>query len=202
MANKHFMFLDLETMSKWSDCVILSVGITIGEYKIEGNGIEDFPMMMADSLYLKFDVREQVEKLGRKYTRDVMDWWNGQEAEAKAVLKPSKEDISLLELNNRIQKYLDERGLCWGNLDIWDRRGFDWPKIQHVYEVNLGFAKAPYPYQNQCDIVQFAKAYGMDPYLGIRASDVPGMVYHNAAADAVLDRIRLIKMFKELGVVS
>ena len=47
---------------------------------------------------LKFNVSEQVKKYGRKIQKASVEWWEQQGAEAKKLLAPSSDDISISEL--------------------------------------------------------------------------------------------------------
>ena len=49
---------------------------------------------------IKFDVKEQVEKYGRRIEKNSLDWWKEQPAEAKKQLNPSSEDVSIDQLCN------------------------------------------------------------------------------------------------------
>lgn len=59
------------------------------------------------SLYYKFDVEEQVKKYSRVIETDTLLWWNKQGTEAKRVLKPSSEDISVSRLYEIMKSVCD-----------------------------------------------------------------------------------------------
>jgi len=45
--------------------------------------------------YIKFDVEEQTILFNRKISKETLDWWNSQGAEAKKQIRPSAEDVSI-----------------------------------------------------------------------------------------------------------
>jgi hypothetical protein len=57
-----------------------------------------FEELVEASTYIKFDVEEQVRKYGRKIQQDTLDWWARQNAEARAMIKPSDMDVSIDKL--------------------------------------------------------------------------------------------------------
>lgn len=44
---------------------------------------------------VKFDVEEQVTKYNRKISKDTIEWWMKQDKEARKMLEPSDQDISI-----------------------------------------------------------------------------------------------------------
>jgi hypothetical protein len=77
-------------------------------FKGDGYSYED---LLSRCYYIKFDVKEQIQKYGKKIEKDTAEWWAKQGDEAQKVLKPSTQDksISVLksELDNYVGKYFD-----------------------------------------------------------------------------------------------
>jgi hypothetical protein len=48
--------------------------------------------------YIKFDVEEQVRSFKRTMSKQTVDWWAEQGAEAKKQISPSSEDVSIRDL--------------------------------------------------------------------------------------------------------
>lgn len=54
--------------------------------------------LLANCKYIKFDVEEQVKSFKRTITKETVDWWAAQGAEARKQIAPSKDDVSIREL--------------------------------------------------------------------------------------------------------
>jgi hypothetical protein len=200
MNNKMFVSADLETLGKWSDSVILSLGLTFGHYDKEK--AETFQDFKDKGLYIEFDVEEQV-KMGRVIYSDVLDWWAGNAPckEAKEVLRFDTPKVSIRELPNLVKSYYKENGLDPMKMDVYDRTGFDWTKIQHLCEVSLDNAPLFWSYQDVIEITTALKFLGYDRYGNVRPDEFPGLIYHHAMDDAALDAYRIQKCLIEVGVI-
>lgn len=194
----HIAVVDLETLAKFDDAVILSLGMVVAPYDHFGTEFPD--LLKCPSLKIKFNVKEQIQKYGRVTSKSTIDFWQKQNEDARAVLKPSDEDVSIDQLPALLQGFITENGLDWRNIDFFDRNAFDIKKMSHIFEINLGM-KTPWDYQACWEIATALKFLGFDRYAGIHPSKVPGMIYHNAHHDAVLDLHRMMYALKSVGVL-
>jgi hypothetical protein len=55
------------------------------------------------SMY-KFDVAEQITKYNKVVDPSTVEWWSKQSKDAQAVLEPSDDDVSIVELPNMFQR--------------------------------------------------------------------------------------------------
>lgn len=195
----HMAVLDTETLAKFDDAVILSLGMVVVPY--DNFGTEFLDILKAPGLELKFDVRDQIKTYGRKTEASTIAWWKKQDAEAKKVLTPCDADVPLEYLPTALDAFIKSTGLDWKQIDLYDRNSFDIKKLQHIYEMNLG-KKTPWDYQACWEIATTLKFLGFDRYGGVRPADVPGMIYHNALHDAALDAYRILKALRAVGVIE
>lgn len=51
--------------------------------------------LVSSCKYIKFNVEDQVSNFDRKISKETVEWWNSQGAEAKKQIRPSNEDVSI-----------------------------------------------------------------------------------------------------------
>jgi hypothetical protein len=114
------LFLDIETLSVESTAVILS----IGALHISDTSPAPYTSLLNESIFIKLNAKEQIDKYNRTVSKDTLKWWSEQSDFAKKLnYTPSKEDWgveeSLTTLENWINKVSDKNTLCWirGTLD-------------------------------------------------------------------------------------
>lgn len=184
----HFGVIDLETLGAGSDAVILSMGLTVSRYDDKS---QTFDSLVDSGLYLKFDIKEQLGR-GRTKSERVIKWWYEQSAEARQVLIPRQDDSSLYHLEYHLNDFFKKIGVPFKQIDLYDRNCFDISKIQYMFEEELG-QDVIWNYHNTFDVATAFRFLGFDRYAGIRVSDFPGAVYHNALHDAAVDHMRILK---------
>lgn len=186
--NEHLAVIDLETIGRWSNACILSLGLTVAKYTDKDI---TFERLVSEGLYLKFDLREQIAN-GRTKDNKTIEWWKKQKAESRAVLNPSPQDISIYTLDKHIEKFFRDRNINMKKVDFYDRKCFDINKIQYVYEEELGYETVPWNYISEFELATAMRFLGFDRYGGIKAETYPGVIYHHALHDAALDHLRLM----------
>jgi hypothetical protein len=144
-----------------------------------------------NGLYLKFDLKEQLDR-GRKASTRVVKWWYEQSVEARKVLIPNPADISLYGVGDQIQEFFKSKGIDIKKVDWYDRNCFDLSKLQYLFEEDLN-QDVIWNYHNTFDVATAFRFLGFDRYAGVRVSDFPGAIYHNALHDAAVDHMRIFK---------
>ena len=111
MMNECCIF-DFETLSnKPNNGVVTSFALLpFSESRYVSNPYT-YDELLANCKYIKFDVEEQVKVYGRKMTKDTIDWWNEQGAEAKKQITPSADDVSISKLYDFIIESVDCKNL-------------------------------------------------------------------------------------------
>lgn len=193
-------FIDLETLGKWDDAILLSVGVCIlTDEQTKQPGI-DYDKLLSQSIEFKLSVADQ-KALGRKHEQSVMDWWKEQGDSAKKVLIPSSSDLPIAEVFKSIEAFLVGFGMDWKSVRLFDRNGFDIKKLQHLWEESLKLGKdVPWDYQECWEIATILKFLSPEAnrYGHVKPWDFkhPSFVYHSAKCDAALDALRFYKLFQ------
>lgn len=98
-----FMF-DIETLDAESTAVVLSASIIhfdIGEQYT-------YDELMNNSLFVKFDAKEQIA-MKRSIDKGTVDWWAGQHEYVRSIsLAPKKDDLTALDGINKIKEYISK----------------------------------------------------------------------------------------------
>lgn len=70
----------------------------------------------------KVSVKEQCEVYGAKFTKRDLEWWESQGPEAKKVLKPSNDDVSVNIFISRFISYIENKniGYWWSRANTFD----------------------------------------------------------------------------------
>lgn len=184
--------VDLETLAVGSDAVILSLGLTCARYD---DTTQTFNSLVDNGLYLKFDIKEQLAK-GRRTSERVVKWWYDQDQQARRVLIPSANDVSLYDLGKYLTEFYDRIGINIKQSDMYDRNCFDISKLQYLFEQELD-QDVPWNYHNTFDIPTAFRFMGFDRYAGVRVSDFEGATYHHALHDAAVDHMRMYKVLHD-----
>lgn len=191
---KRIAVLDTETLSRWDNAVLLTVGITMVPHE-EMFKPHDYEYFLSNTHTMKLSVADQLQ-YGRAVEEDTLAFWERQGPEAAHVLVPTPADLTLLQFD---QEFTELVGNKW-DLEIWQRNSFDMPKLQHIYEMNLR-KKAPWHTQQVWGVEtalrlmsRHTNRYGcIDP----KTFTHPGFIYHDAGCDAALDAYRLNLMLTD-----
>lgn len=90
---------DFETLSQDAfDGVVVNLALLKFDEDRFVDNPYTFQELVEDCFFIKFDVKEQVEVYGRKIQPSTIAWWDEQSTEARRMLKPSPEDVSISEL--------------------------------------------------------------------------------------------------------
>lgn len=114
-----FVF-DVETLSKKSNAVILSMAVTYFDPVKKTT----YEQMRNDTFFVKFDVKDQIERHKRVMDKSTLEWWSKQCQNVRIKsLKPSPDDKTFEEgyaaMVEWIKSKNDEKCYVWarGNLD-------------------------------------------------------------------------------------
>jgi hypothetical protein len=113
-----FVF-DVETLDTNSHAVILSAGII----HIEDNTRPSYDEMVANGLFVKFNSKDQIDRLHRTVSKDTLAWWAKQHKSVRDVsMKPSPDDLSPEDGLAMLMKYVSKyprTNIVWtrGSLD-------------------------------------------------------------------------------------
>lgn len=182
---------DFETLSQNPiDGVVVSVAFLNFSFdKLEKNAY-DYDYLLNNTIFIKFDVQEQVEKYGRKIEESTLDWWKQQDKEALKKLKPLDTDVSISRLGPLFEVSIRNKQ----NVKTFFTRNntFD-PVI--LYSITKYFNQPmPHDWWKIRDTKSFID--GLTYGSGIKDSFIPPLaenkyIKHDPRHDVVLDVLRL-----------
>lgn len=123
MSKLHFIF-DFETMGQ----DVFQIPILDCSYMVFDwdRFITDKPYslieLVENAKHDKVKVKEQCEVYGAKFTKRDLEWWESQGDEAKKILKPSKDDVSVGIFIDRFISYIENKtiGYWWSRANTFD----------------------------------------------------------------------------------
>lgn len=193
---KHLM-IDTETLGIGPTAVVLSLGATV--FELEPNTVNDFEKYVLDGFYVKFNAKEQVHTYRRKIDASTIEWWKGQSEEAKAVVRPSPDDVLMADGLRALNAWIKTTGYNWNKSYVWCRgNAFDFPKIETMYEgaeVPSGFNTWKIrDVRTYVDVLTGDEWGKYNPQNGTP----PSWVAHNALHDAAMDAYRMVEIFNRV----
>jgi len=191
-----FMF-DIETLATRSDAVILSLAV------IHFNPDEkpSPERLREDCFFIKFDVEDQIRRLGRRVDPSTVDWWKKQcENVKRKSVYPTPIDARFEDGHRELDQWVR-----WKNDSdawVWARGNMDQVVFQDIEnQVGVDEIFPHYRWRDVRTAVDFL--YGTDT--GYITVDYPGfskdlhITKHNPVDDCVLDVMMLIYGRKDEG---
>lgn len=193
MSTTHFTF-DLETLGIRQTSVVLSIACVPFQFE----NPKPFKELVKAGFYAKLSVEDQVRKYGRTIDDDTVAWWKSQGPEAKAILKPSDDDLPMKTALKQLRQWLDSQDVSRDSY-MWSRgNSFDFGKIEDMY-ANIG-EKEPYnPFRVRDIRTMIDCLTGSTNGKAKAQSDRTGFVAHNALHDAANDSATMTDIFQALA---
>lgn len=141
MANYHFIF-DYETFGQdMQKCALIDCSYIVFNWdRFTSNDPYTFEELVNFVQRDKFDVQDQVERLGYKVEKSSLQWWMEQDGRARSLIKPSTSDIPVeTHLDNLVTylsnfssiKYWWSRSNTFDPIILW-RLIDNYPGKQHI----------------------------------------------------------------------
>lgn len=186
---------DIETLGVESTTVILSAGIIY--FDPEADADCTYEELVARGLFVKFNAKDQVNRLGRTISKSTLDWWNKQgEFQQKASLIPSAEDDLLAEdgirvLHKYINKYMG--GKKWDTETMWARGSLDQMAIDSL--CNKAGVEPIAPFNRWRDMrTAIDMLYGTsNGYADVHGLNMDEVAKHHPIPDCALDILMLLR---------
>lgn len=195
------VILDFETLDFLGTSVVVSMGVLALDFKQREGWNFDF--LRTQGLNIKFKIGEQIKDFGRTTSPGTLAWWKKQPAAVQKVLQPSSRDVSILQLDDILTKYVSDCGVDFRNAILFARGGMDWSIVDDIYSKNLNKGDVrPYAFWNTRCTRSFIHFVADSPRGRI---DLPkdwmpaDAVVHDALDDCVLDALRIHYILNELG---
>jgi hypothetical protein len=189
-----FIF-DVESLGVESNSVILSAAIVY----INPAEKNTWESLYENTLFVKFNVKEQVKKYNRIVSKDTIDWWNKQcDLAKKQSFYPSDKDLSAKEgiacIHNYINSHCDPKTTL-----IWIRGSLDQLVMDSLCTATGDESIMPYAnYRDMRTYVDLVATESTRGYCAINPETYPGIwdrnvvVKHNPIHDIVLDALMLL----------
>lgn len=182
-----FIF-DVETLGKQSGSVILSMACIY----FDANKRPGWNELVDSAFFVKFDVEDQIKRLGRTTGRSTMEWWSKQcDHVRKQSFIPSKSDIKFEEGYEAMRLWARSKNddKCW----VWARGNLDQLVMDDIEE-QIGLTPI-FPYARWRDVrtaVDFM--YGTaNGYCKVQDFDEKAFVIkHDPIHDCALDAMMLM----------
>lgn len=121
-----FFCYDIETLSKESTSVLLSAAITHFDMEQTDDLDAEFVSLVENSLFVKFDAKEQIEKYKRVVNKETLQWWEKQSDFARNLsFKPTKQDVSVINGINLLRNYIQRYSMHGEDNIVWIRGSLD-----------------------------------------------------------------------------
>lgn len=181
------LVFDVETLGTTADSVILSAGIV----HIADGEKPSYDDLLRKSLFVKFDVEEQIKQLHRKVDPNTVEWWQRQHHSIRDYsCRPSPNDLSAKAGLDVIKSYVRDH-----HKDIiWTRGSLDQFIIDHLAK-QIG-EELIMPYNQYRDVrtavdifTGSTNGYCTVDYPGFNSYDV---VKHNPVHDVCYDAMMLL----------
>tara|TARA_R110000868_G_scaffold403032_1_gene679866 strand:+ start:605 stop:1165 length:561 start_codon:yes stop_codon:yes gene_type:complete len=112
------LVFDVETLSTESTCVVLSAAIVFFDEN------STYESIVENSIFVKFDAKEQIQKYKRTVSDSTLQWWSKQCDYAKnKSLVPTKNDVATADGIELLRNYLKNDPSP--NKIIWARGSLD-----------------------------------------------------------------------------
>jgi hypothetical protein len=188
--------LDIETLGIESTSVILSIALL----HIDTSKEQTWESLYGNSLLLKLNVKEQVEKYKRTVDKDTITWWNKQCDLAKQTsFIPKKSDLLAKDALLALRKYVAEQCSKPNETIVWTRGSLDQVCLDSLF-MAMGEAKL-FPYANYRDMrtyVDLVATKSTRGYCNIDEEKYPGkwdrnvVMKHRPQDDICLDALMLL----------
>ena len=191
------LIIDMETLGTKPGCVVLSLACVPFTFESP----IDLNTLLKSGFYVKFDTVEQIQKYKRKVEDGTIQWWKKQHSEeAKSVIKPSKDDVSLEHGLRALSKFIGTTNYNLKSSFVWSRGiYFDGPLLESIYD-NVDSLSMPINTWMYRDIRSYVDTLedSTDGYGRYRDLNLPGVIKHNALYDVCCDAIRMKLLYNDL----
>jgi len=196
MSVVHINF-DTETLGLYENAVVTTLSAV--PFTFEDN--TPYDELVRQGFFVKFKIVEQLKVYGRETTQSTVDWWKQQSEEAKVFsIKPSADDVTLVEGLNSLTAFIKESGYDWKKSYLWSRgNAFDFPKIESLYR-NCGLEVPFNTFRVRDTRTMIDCLTGSENgYYRLREGQPKSFVKHHALHDAALDCANLIEIYQTMA---
>lgn len=195
MTLKHIVF-DTETLGIRENAIVLSIGAVA--FEMEPGTKNDYDRYILDGFHVKFSIKDQLHTWKRSVDEGTVEWWKGQSEEAKKILKPSPNDVTMAEGLTQLNDWIKSiDGYKWNSSYVWSRGTyFDFPKMESMYHqagVKCGFNT--WKIRDVRTYIDILTGVDNGKYEPDRQPE--NFIAHDALHDAAMDAYRMVEIFNK-----
>mgnify|MGYP003436922593 FL=1 len=186
------LLIDTETLGKKETAVVLSIGVVAFTFEIACPYIT----YVESGFYCKFDAAEQIMRYKRTVGDGVPEWWKTQPPEARAVTRPSPQDVSMVQGLTDLATWVKDRTQYqFKKSYVWARGpAFDFPKVEDMYDQSG--VTCPYNNWRQRDVRTYIDIMaGVDTGVYRPRRSMEGNISHHALHDAAKDALAMQELY-------
>jgi hypothetical protein len=179
---------DVETLGTESRSVVLSFGVIHFDLNLDFT----YQDLINNSLFVKFNAAEQIEKYKRTYSKSTLNWWNSQpDIVKKSALVKSNQDVSMLEGINALRNYSLKHD-SKNNSIVWARGSMDGGCLESMCtDLNVDQVFEYYRFRDVRTAVDILKDTASRGYCEIPDFDKDIVLKHHPVHDVAYDIMML-----------
>lgn len=190
---------DLESLARDPYAVVLSIGAVVFDPGESPANEETYQRLIETGFHVKFSVEDQITKYKRNVEDETLDWWSKQSQEARAILKPSSEDVDMLTGMLQLNDWLKSCGYDFQDSYCWSRGTyFDFPMFYSMYnQTNVSPGFNGWKIRDTRTMIDCLTGSRRGKYEPENRPN--GFIAHDALHDAAMDAYRMIDIFHRLS---
>lgn len=189
--------IDFETLNIVEKATLVEFSVIPFQMDVENP--PKFEDLVNGGKKIKFELRHQ-KALHRRVSTSTIAWWKAQGEAAKALLKPSKDDMTLFGGHMDIKNWFVQNDILFKKSHIWTRGEMDIIWMRSWYSDALGLSDneisdaMPVMFNNFREVrTSIEENMGRDvTYCPLPNGSLPGFVKHNSLHDCARDILMLI----------
>lgn len=195
MSLVHLNF-DVETLGKREGAVVTTLSCVPFSFEKDTS----YDDLVLSGFYVKFDIKEQIQKYHRSTCSDTIQWWKEQSQEAREnSILPSDADVSLEEGLGQLTAFIKGSGYNFNKSYVWCRGNyFDFPKIEDIYRcLGLNVPFNTWKIRDTRTYIDILTGVDNGGYT-LKGGTPSNFVHHHALHDAALDVARMLEIYRAI----
>ncbi|AAR90930.1 DNA exonuclease A [Aeromonas phage 65] len=189
--------IDFESLDVCESAILIEASII--PFHMDIVNVPTFNSLVSNGIKIKFDIKSQ-KALGRTTSASTIDWWKRQGDDAKLLLKPSDEDVTMVEGLAELKEFLNKNDISFKKSHFWTRGEMDiiWLRSWIISAMGIPPSEvtneAPVMFNNFREIrTVIEDNLGRDQtYCPLPVGSLPNFTKHNSLHDCARDVLMVI----------
>lgn len=189
--------IDFETLNTTPEAILVECSAI--PFVLDIANPPKFNDLVNSGIKIKFDIQSQ-KLLGRTTSSGTIKWWKNQGEEARKLLRPTKEDVTLFDGYEVIRDFFLNNDIKFKKSHIWTRGEMDvlWLRSWYKYSLDLSdddvSDMTPVMFNNFREIrsVVESNLSRDQTYCPLPVGSLPGFVKHDSLHDCARDVMMLV----------